>query len=216
MTQLKPRSLLLVHGAGSGPWVFDGWEEHFRELEVAAVDLMEGLNVEQVSMQDYASRVLAAAKRLGKPLALCGWSMGGLVALMAAGQIHCDYLVLIEASAPGEVQGFNPSIKPRAEAFDSESVYGAFPPGIPSRPESQYARDERKRGISVPAVPCPTLIISGRSHPIDRGSDLAGFYAAKLVEFPEQDHWELIATDSVKEAIREFIGLPIVAPAECA
>jgi pimeloyl-ACP methyl ester carboxylesterase len=200
--------LLLVHGAGSGPWVFNGWESRFPELEVAAVDLLEGLDARHASMADYAFRVLRAAQKLPNPLALCGWSMGGLVALMAAQGTKCAHLVLIEASAPGEVQGFNPSIEPRVESFDSEIVYGAFPPGVPSRPESQYARDERKRGISIPSLPCPTLVISGKNHPVDRGTALAGFYGTKLVEFPDLDHWALITTDSVKDAIREFIGRP--------
>lgn len=200
-------SLLLVHGAGSGPWVFDGWEHQFPDVKVGAVDLHEGVDVSRASMADYASRVLDAAEHLPSPLALCGWSMGGLVALMAAQDSRCAHLVLIEASAPGEVQGFDPSIQPRVAAFDSESVYGAFPPGIRSRPESQYARDERKRGISIPELPCPTLVISGKNHPVDRGSDLAGFYEAKLVEFPHLDHWELITSDSVKESIRDFLGV---------
>ena len=208
MSTVISRSLLLVHGAGSGPWVFDGWEHRFSDLKVSAVDLHEGLDVGRASMADYASRVIHAAEPLPRPLALCGWSMGGLVALMAAQESRCAYLVLIEASAPGEVQGFDLSIQPRVEAFDSESVYGAFPPGVPSRSESQYARDERKRGISIPELPCPTLVISGKNHPVDRGTDLAAFYGAKLVEFPHLDHWELITTDSVKDSIRDFLGLP--------
>lgn len=205
--QQEVASLLLVHGAGSGPWVFDGWANSFPELKVSTVDLLEGLDVEQVSMGEYASQVLAASQHLPQPLSLCGWSMGGLVALMAAQQVNYSHLVLIEASAPGEVQGFDPSIMPRAETFESESVYGEFPPGVRSRPESQFARDERKRGISVPSLPCATLVISGRDHAIDRGTALAGFYGAKLAEYPHLDHWQLLADDSVRASIRDFLGL---------
>lgn len=200
-------SILLVHGAGSGPWVFDGWKNHFPELKVSAADLLEGLDVGRASMSDYASQVLAASEQLPQPISLCGWSMGGLVALMAAQQASYSHLVLIEASAPGEVQGFDPSITPRAETFDSEIVYGDFPPGVRSRSESQFARDERKRGISIPSIPCPTLVISGRDHPIDRGTDLAGFYGAKLEEFPHLNHWQLLSDQSVKDSIRDFLGL---------
>src|SRR5262249_27206778 len=40
------RSLVLVHGAGSGPWVFDGWPSHFPGIQTVAVDLQDGLAVE--------------------------------------------------------------------------------------------------------------------------------------------------------------------------
>jgi pimeloyl-ACP methyl ester carboxylesterase len=205
--QLEVASLLLVHGAGSGPWVFDGWKNHFPELKVSAADLLEGLNVGRASMSDYAFQVLVASEQLPRPISLCGWSMGGLVALMAAQQTNYSHLVLIEASAPGETQGFDPSIIPRAETFDSERVYGKFPLGVRSRPESQFARDERKRGISIPSIACPTLVISGKDHPIDRGTDLAGFYGAKLEEYPHLNHWQLLSDDSVKDSIRDFLGL---------
>lgn len=158
-------------------------------------------------MSDYVSRVESWNDSLQGPIAICGWSMGGLVALMAAVNGRCAKLILIEGSAPGEVQGFDSSIEPRIAAFDSEQVYGAFPEGIPSRPESQFARDERKRGISVPLLPCPTLVISGKNHPVDRGSALAEFYDARHDPFPDLDHWQLLTNDSVKSSIREFLGL---------
>lgn len=173
-----------------------------------AVDLLDGIEVESASMSDYAAQVVAAAEELPHPRSICGWSMGGLVALMAAQQARASKLVLIEASAPEEVQGFNPSIRPRRETFDSEDVYGKFPPRVRSRPESQFARDERKRGISVPSLPCETLVISGRDHPVERGTEVAEFYGVNLVKFPQLDHWQLLSDDSVKVAIRDFIGLP--------
>jgi hypothetical protein len=37
-------SLLLVHGAGSGPWIFDAWPASFSNLDVRAVDLHEQLD----------------------------------------------------------------------------------------------------------------------------------------------------------------------------
>lgn len=202
-----PKSLLLVHGAGSGPWVFDGWSQSFPGVELAAPDLQEGLNVAEASMSNYEERVVAAADLIMRPLALCGWSMGGLVAMMAASKLNPETLVLIEASAPGEVQGFNRDIELCRGLFDSEKAYGAFPPDVRSRTESQYARDERKRGISVPTLPCPTLVISGKDHPEKRGRKLAHFYNAELNEFPELDHWELIRTTAVRDAIRQFLGL---------
>jgi len=41
--RLPPASLLLVHGAGSGPWVYEGWADEFASVPVLAVDLHEGV-----------------------------------------------------------------------------------------------------------------------------------------------------------------------------
>ncbi len=208
---MTPKSLLLIHGAGSGPWVFDGWGESFPGLHIAVPDLHEGLDVGRASMDDYTARVVAEGRLLGKPLAVCGWSMGGLVAMMAASKLGPEWLILVEASAPREVQGFNEQIEPCPGVFDSERVYGAFPSGVRSRPESQYARAERKRGISVAALPERTLVISGREYPDERGRQLAAFYGAHLREFPTLSHWELVRAISVRDEIRRFLaaGRPV-------
>jgi pimeloyl-ACP methyl ester carboxylesterase len=129
-------SILLIHGAGSGPWVFDGWQEAFSGLVVAAVDLQDGLDPARASMQDYAQNVISAARALPEPVTLCGWSMGGLVALQAVAALQPDRLILLEASAPAEVQGFDPSIELAEGTFDPEAEYGRFPPGVRARPES--------------------------------------------------------------------------------
>src|SRR5207249_7232217 len=122
------RSLVLAHGAGSGPWVFAGWVDAFPELEVDAVDLQAGLNVAEASMSNYAAVLARAAEWLPRPLALCGWSSGGLAAMMAARQAEADLLILLEASPPGEVQGFDESVPLGSGTFDPEDAYGAFPP----------------------------------------------------------------------------------------
>ena len=207
-TYSQPTSLLLVHGAGSGPWAFDGWADSFPGLGVAAPDLHEGLDVARASMRDYAERVVTASRSLGRPLVLCGWSMGGLVAMMATPQLDPEALILIEASAPGEVQGFDLRVEPRPGAFDSELAYGPFPAGVRSRPESQYARDERKRGIAVPVLPSRTLVIAGRDFPGERGRALAERYGVQLEEFPALGHWDLVRSPSVREAIHRFLSTP--------
>lgn len=203
---MRPKSLLLVHGAGSGPWVFDGWAEAFPHLRVASPDLQEGLDIGVASMNDYAARVVVEGRCLPEPLAVCGWSMGGLVAMMAASTLEPEALILIEASAPGEVQGFHREIEARAGTFDSEEAYGSFPPGVRSRPESQYARDERKRGISVPALPNRTLVMCGREFLEERGRQLAAFYGVDLREFPTLSHWDLVQEMSVRDETRRFLS----------
>jgi pimeloyl-ACP methyl ester carboxylesterase len=199
------KSLLLVHGAGSGPWVFDEWLESFSSLQVATVDLHEGLDIGAASMDDYADRVVAAANRLEKPVALCGWSMGGLVTLMAAEATDCAALILIEPSPPGEIQGFAPNAPLEKGTFDPEVVYGTFPGGIPSRPESSAARGERKRGISVPRLTCPTLVISGNEFVEERGVSVAALYGAEHAHYRGLDHWDLIGSAEVRARIATFL-----------
>jgi pimeloyl-ACP methyl ester carboxylesterase len=185
------RSLLLVHGAGSGPWVFDGWPDSFPSgLRLETVDLHEGLDPAHATMAQYAEAVARAAARLERPLVVVAWSMGGLAAMMAA---HCaDGLVLLEASAPAEVQGVRRDVRPAPGVFDPEAEYGAFPAGVRARPESALARAERKRGVSVPELPCPTLVVYGDEYAEERGRRLVARYGAHELALPGKSHWDLV------------------------
>lgn len=204
----SPASLLLVHGAGSGPWVYDAWPSAFPTLTVEALDLQKGLVVERASMDDYAERVIAAARALPGRVAVCGWSMGGLVALQAAQEVAPHFLVLLEASAPAEIQGRNPGVQLTSGVFDPEAEYGKFPEGIAARPESLLARAERRRGISVASLPCPSLVIAGAAFPDERGRSLADLYGSEFVEFPELGHFDLVLDAAPRRAVAEFLGVP--------
>ena len=206
-TAARPRSLLLVHGAGSGPWVFNAWPPFFRGLSVETLDLHHGLETAHATMSDYAAAIRRAASPLPRPLVLLGWSMGGLAALMAAGS--ADALVLLEASAPGEVQGFRPEVALVPGVFDPELEYGAFPEGIRARPESALARAERKRGVSVPALPCPALVVYGEEFPDERGRRLAKQYHARELAFPGKSHWDLVLDPEVIGAVAREVSTGI-------
>jgi pimeloyl-ACP methyl ester carboxylesterase len=159
------------------------------------------------TMEDYAAAIVQAAARLDPgPLALCGWSMGGLAAMMAASQAQPDCLVLLEPSPPVEVQGSDDAVELVRGTFDPEEAYGAFPPGIRSRSESTVARAERKRGIAVPTLTSRTLVVYGNSFPEDRGRRLARHYGAEELEFPDVDHWGLILDCRVPRAIASWLG----------
>jgi pimeloyl-ACP methyl ester carboxylesterase len=203
----QPASILLAHGAGSGPWVFRGWPESFGALEVNAVDLQAGLEVDTASHSDYCERVVEAARSLTPPVCLCGWSMGGLVVLEAADRVRPHSVVLLEASPPAEVQGFDPEVGPEPGSFDPEEVYGRFPVGMASRRESALARAERKRGISVPSLPCPSLVITGQEFPDDRGRAIAAIYGSEEVAFADLDHWGLVREPRVRGAIAAWLRI---------
>jgi pimeloyl-ACP methyl ester carboxylesterase len=198
-------SLVLAHGAGSGPWVFEGWPEAFPGLELEAVDLQAGLNVPEAAMSNYAAVVSRAADPLPRPLALCGWSMGGLAAMLAARAARAERLVLLEPSPPAEVQGFDEGVALEPGTFDPEAVYGPFPGGIRARPESRLARAERKRGVSVPSLPCPTLVLFGDEHADERGRAVARWYGADELHVPGLDHWGLVLDRSVPRSIASWL-----------
>ena len=197
--------MLLVHGAGSGPWVFDGWAERLGDVEVEAVDLHAGLVVARASMLNYAAAVVARAHLLPAPVALVGWSMGGLAALMAAERAGAERLVLLEASPPAQVQGTNPDVTLEEGEFDPEEIYGVFPPGMPSRPESTLARAERARGISVATIRCPSLVAFGDEFPDDRGRRLARAYGAEELHLPGLDHWGLVGDEGAAGAVARWL-----------
>jgi pimeloyl-ACP methyl ester carboxylesterase len=201
------RSLVLAHGAGSGPWVFDGWAAAFDGVVVEAVDLHENLDVAHATHADYAERVIAAARRLPAPVALCGWSMGGLAVLQAAGRVEPHSVVLLETSPPAEAQEGDPAAEPEPGTFDPEEVYGAFPAGMQARAESLLARAERKRGVSVPRIPCPSLVVVGDEFREERGAPVAELYGSELIDFPGLGHWDLVRAPEVRNAVAEFLGV---------
>lgn len=202
-----PRSLLLVHGAGSGPWVFDGWAESFPGIEVAAVDLQERLDVTTATHADYANKVADAAAALPAPVSLCGWSMGGLAVLQAAERVRPQSVILLEPSPPAEVQGHNSDTVIADGAFDPEVVYGRFPTGMRARAESSRARGERKRGISVPSLPCPSLVAYGDDFREERGTAVARLYSSSELDFPGLDHWALVRDPQVRSKIADWLGI---------
>lgn len=194
----------MLHGAGSGPEIFKGWGEHFPYSDVVSVDLQAGLRVEMASMENYASRAVDGVLRSRPPVLLCGWSMGGLVAMMAALRLRPGWLALLEPSPPAEVQGVDETITPSPGAFDPEAEYGPFPDGVQARRESSYARSERKRGISVATLPCPALVIYGRDFPGERGRLIVETYSTDVVELGDLDHWGLVMDTRVPAAVSSW------------
>lgn len=193
-----------MHGATSGPWVFDGWAAQWPGDDVRVPDLQEGLDVAHATMSDYADRVLSAVG--DQPAILCGWSMGGLVAMMAARRCRPTALVVIEPSVPAEIDGGDPDWPLETGTYDAESVYGPSVPGMRHRPESLLARCERKRGISIPAIDCPLLVVAGRDYVATRGRPVAEYYGADLVEFPVLSHFQLVVDERVRDAIAQWVN----------
>ena len=202
---MAARSLILVHGAGNGPRVFQGWTDAFPGMSLAAVDLHRGRDIGSTSMWDYEATVYEAAEVMPTPLALCGWSMGGLLVAMVARKLRPEAVVMIEPSPPAEVAGEDHDVPLERGWFDPEEVYGPFPEGMAPRPESELARAERQRGISVPTLPCRSLVVFGREHPEDRGRRIAELYGSEVAEFPDLGHWDLVTDPRVAAVVSGFV-----------
>jgi dienelactone hydrolase len=195
--------LVLVHGATSGPWVFDEWSDHFADLDVRVPDLQAGSDVGHATMSDYADRVVTAA---GDAAAvICGWSMGGLVAMVAAARLPLAALVVLEPSPPRELGRHDPTSVPTPGVYDAEDRYGPLPPGTRHRPESLHALGERERGISIPRIDCPFLVVAGATFGTSRGTEIADHYGADLLVFPDLDHTGLVRDAGVAIAIRAWL-----------
>ena len=196
------KRLILVHGATSGPWVFDHWPEAFSGYDVRVPDLQAGLDIARARMTDYVDRVLRAVA--DRPSVVCGWSMGGLVALMAAQRSPLVAVVVLEPSLPLELSGGDSLRQLRSGTYDAESAYGPLPSGTRCRPESLRALDERKRGISVPAVDCPMLVVTGRMA-LPQGRLVARHYDADLLDFTDLGHSGLVADPRVRAGIASWL-----------
>lgn len=204
--RVPPLRVVALHGAGSGPWIFDGWE--LTGAEVVAVDLHAGLDVGRTSMLNYEAAATRACEGLGRPLALLGWSMGGLVAMMAARRAEPDRIVLLEPSPPGAVERLDEQVELEEGVYDPEEVYGPFPTGVRARPESRLARGERRRGVPVPRLPAPALVVYGDEHPDERGRGVARRFAGDELYRPGLAHWDLVRDRSVQAAIADWLARP--------
>jgi hypothetical protein len=110
-------------------------------------------------------------------------------------------------SGPWVFRDWPDEVVPQPGSFDPEDVYGRFPVGIASRLESALARAERKRGISVPSLPCPSLVITGQEFPDDRGRAIAALYGSEEVAFADLDHWGLVREPRVRGAIAAWLRI---------
>ncbi len=223
----RPPRAVLVHGAASGPWVFDAWRPRWVGFDVRTPDLQAGGDLATTTMADYVRIVehatwdtepgpepdtepdtepgLAPQPDDAPPVVVVGWSMGGLVAMMAAARRAPTALVVVEPSVPAEVGGYHPSV-PLEEGTYGAEVYGAVAADNQSRRESLLARSERKRGLSVPDLPCPTLVLAGRDYGDERSRPVAERFGATLLEYPGLRHADLVTDPAVADDVVAWVS----------
>lgn len=199
---MQLETLLVVHGAGRGPELFDGWADDFPGVETIAVDLQDGLDVARASLADYAAAIVRAAAGRSRPLAVCAWSLGGLAAMLAAAELEPEALVLLEPSPPAEIQGLHPDVVPQPGTFEPD------PGRRPGRPESSLAYGQRQRGVSVPSLPASTrtLVVFGDEFRKERGPRLAAFYGAEALDAGAATHWDLVLDPAVRRRVAAWLA----------
>ena len=141
--------VVLVHGAANSAAVWTFWQKELarRGWSSYAVDLRgHGGSVDadlsRTSMGNYAADVIACARELGRPLLLIGWSMGGLVAMMAAEAVRAQGCVGLAPSIPA--RSTNPSVTLRTGEFGPEE-YG-IADRDPNRQPTMSDLDMEERG----------------------------------------------------------------------
>ena len=160
--------MVLVHGAANSSAVWRFWQEALAERGWSshAVDLRghgksDG-SLDGATMSDYADDVTAVADGLPETPIVVGWSMGGLVAMMAAARGRARACVGLAPSTPAALR--DEGVEVRRGVFGPEE-YGitsedpAVQPTMPDlaieerllaieslSPESRTARDDRKAG----------------------------------------------------------------------
>ena len=179
----KP-GIVLVHGAANSALVWTFWQQELtaRGWATYAIDLRghgasSPVDLSRVAMEDYAADVCLFMAQLRVCPVVMGWSMGGLVALMAATAGRAPACVALAPSTPA--LQIDTSIELRDGEFGPEEygITGNDPANQPGMPdldveersialaslskESRFARDQRRQGIVIRELPCPLLIVTG-------------------------------------------------------
>ncbi len=208
--------LVLVHGAANSARVWGFWQTYLADLGWSsyALDLRghgESLPVDlsHTTMEDYVDDVSRVLCELRRPAVVAGWSMGGLVAMMAAAKGGWSACIALAPSTPA--REMDASVEVRTGEFGPEE-YGITSPNPDEQRgmsdlvreerlialsslsrESRMARDQRRRGIVLGALPCPLLLVTGsrdREWPAQRYDDLA--LPADRLTMQGATHWGLV------------------------
>jgi pimeloyl-ACP methyl ester carboxylesterase len=208
--------VVLVHGAANSAavWTYwsaalaaDGWPTYAIDLRGHGASALT--NLSKTSMRDYLADVRQLTGQLRERPIIVGWSMGGLVAIMAAGAGAARACVGLAPSTPTQKMDTTAWLRVGDFGPEEYGITSRDPDDQPAMPdmdreerlialgslgrESRYARDERQRGIVVSSLPCPLLIVTGtddRQWPRERSADL--HLPAEHVVGEGASHWGLV------------------------
>ncbi len=116
---------LLIHGAANSGSVWSFWQAELsnRGCGSHALDLRghgrSGLvDLSITKLQDYVEDVCTVASKISQSPVLIGWSMGGLVAMMAATKVQAKACIALAPSVPKRESDF--SVQLRRGVFNAE------------------------------------------------------------------------------------------------
>ena len=208
--------IVLVHGAANSAGVWKFWQDELagRGLSSHALDL-RGHGASQVGdlsgtgMADYAADVVAIARQLRRPPVLIGWSMGGLVAMLAAAAGCAIAGAGLAPSVPAPVRDPSVPIRPGVFGPEEYGIVDRDPDRQPMMPdldreerllalgslsvESRLARDERTAGVVLDQLGCPLLLVTGTADTQWPRARYQGLHLpADSIDIEGASHWGLV------------------------
>jgi pimeloyl-ACP methyl ester carboxylesterase len=209
-------SVILVHGAANAAPVWTFWQQALATHGWAsyAIDLRghgrsAAVDLSHISMHDYVADVQALALQLKRPPVVMGWSMGGLVAMMAAADGGVAACVALAPSLPARQRDPSVALRPGEFGPEEYGIHHRRPDDQPAMPdldreerlialgslgkESRPARNERQAGVIVESMPSPLLIVTGSADTQWPRARYQGLWlTAEYLSAEGASHWGLV------------------------
>jgi pimeloyl-ACP methyl ester carboxylesterase len=208
--------IVFVHGAANSARVWTLWQRATAghgwpsyALDLRGHGASPAADLGSTTMTDYADDVGYVVQAMAATPVLVGWSMGGLVALVAAARGGVAAVVALAPSPPARARDGTVTLRSGTFGPEEYGITGRDPLDQPTMPdlaaderaialaslgrESRLARDERKAGIVVEALPCPALVVAGSadaSYPPSAYRALP--VAADRLDIEGASHWGLV------------------------
>lgn len=214
-TQIAP-PLLMLHGACHGWWVWRKWQPFFAAAgwrtfamslrNHSGSDPVPEADYLRLSVRDYVADVLAVCRWLGRPPALMGHSMGGIVAQKAAEEADLAALIPVAAIGPAQLGRQNPAeidpgrpIMHAPDAARRRWFHEDLPDDLFARfyaalvPESPGVMRETGMGrtpVDPTRIGCPVLCVGGEHDAtyVPRADRLAAVYGGDWIAVPDAGH----------------------------
>ena len=200
------RVVVCVHGAGGGGWEWGIWARHLAVSGrgVLAPDLMPArAGLAATRLADYRAQVVAWCRASAGRVDLVGASLGGLLALIVAREVHARTLVLVNPLPPAGLASSSPTSSAVISWRSGASLRGtrcALPDAEDAacafafrrwRDESGAVLDQARAGLVVDPPHCPILVLASERDldvPPDASRALATTLGADFECIPGASH----------------------------